>query len=189
MDLVDRLASTSFLGKEFLTWLWFKSDIQEGLITVGDGGPAAELWYCDSIMISGAGQGAEKVTVRCEDPSLSPEARMALRQGKKVEKARIRIVRGQREWTVSIAGETLALASIKIPALLTREEDDKLRERLDLLDQLDAMVAALFSGFLTLRTDREQWEQERLALRDWIAGEPLPPRVAEDAEGGEEPPD
>ena len=170
MDFVDRLANTSFLGREFLTWLWFKSDTQEGLMTLEDGGPAAEVWFTDNITLSGAGDGAERVTVRAEDPSLSPEARMALKQGKKVEKAYVRIVRGQREWATNVAAESLALSSIKIPALLTREEDDKLRERLALLDELDAMVTSLFKGFLAVRGDRPTWEPELDALRAWVMG-------------------
>ncbi|MFT7624480.1 MAG: hypothetical protein ACI9WU_003668 [Myxococcota bacterium] len=171
MDFVDRLNTTSFLGKEFLTWLWFKSDVQEGLVGIPDGGPAAEIWFCDSIQLSGSGEGAERVTMRAEDPSLSPECRVALRHGKKVEKGKVRIVRGQREWTLSITGESLAVSSVKIPALLTREADEKLIERLSLLDQLDSMITALFGGFIELRLSAEEWPAERTAMQAWVQGD------------------
>ena len=171
MDLVDRLSTTGFLGKEFLTWLWFRSELHEGLIEIDDGGPAAEIWLTDSLTLSGAGQGAEKVTLRAEDPGVTPEARSALAQGKKVESARLRIVRAQREWTLTLKGETLALSSIKIPAVLTKEEDEKLRERLHLMDQLDTMVATLFTSFLQLRSDSTKWADEEAQLRAWVRGE------------------
>ncbi len=173
MDLVDRLATTAFLGKEFLTWLWFKTDLQEGLITIPDGGPAAEIWFCDRIVLSGAGQGAEKVAVKTEDPSTCPECRSALAQGKKVETARIRIVRAQREWTVTIKGEDLAVGSVKLPAVLTKEEDDKARERFTLLDQLDGMIVALFTEFVNVRCDAEAWKPQLDMMRAWIGGEDL----------------
>ncbi len=174
MDLVDRLATTAFLGKEFLTWLWFRTDLQEGLFTIEDGGPAAEIWFCDRIVLSAAGQGAEKVAVKTEDPSTCPECRSALRQGKKVEAARIRIVRAQREWSVTVKADTLALGSVKIPAVLTKEEDDKARERFTLLDQLDSMINALFREFIALRTDDTAWGHERASMQAWIRDEDPP---------------
>ncbi len=171
MDFVDRLNTTAFLGKEFATWIWFESDQNEGLLNVPDGGGAAEIFITDAITLSGAGEGAEKVSVRAEDPSLSPEARVALRQGKKVAKAKLRIVRDQREWSLTLAGETLAVSSVKLPALLTREEDEKLNERLMLLDQLDGMIQALFHAFVALRTDPEQWPTVRAQMQEWVRGD------------------
>ena len=85
-----------------------------------------------------------------------------------MESARLRIIRAQREWTVTIKGEALTLSSIKIPAVLTKEEDDKLRERLHLMDQLDAMVSTLFTSFLKLRSDPTDWPEEETKMRAWI---------------------
>ena len=171
MDLVDRIAATSFIGKEFLTWLWFRSDTDEGLVDIGDGGPAAELWLTDRLVLSGTGQGAEHVAVRTEEPTDSYEARTALRRGKKVEQVTLRLVRGQREWTVTVKGETLAVSSIKIPAVLTKEEDDRQRERLVLLDQLDEMLASLYARFIALRLDAAAWQSECESMVAWVQGE------------------
>jgi hypothetical protein len=176
MDLIDRLNTTSYLGREFLTWLWFMSDLQEGLLTLSEDGPAIELFLTDRIVLSGSGQGAERVAIRTEDPSLSYEARTALRQGKKVEKATLRLVSGQREWTVTIDGESLAVSSVKIPALLTRENDEKFHERLALIDQVDAMILALFERFLAIRTDSSKWPNVALQMRDWVRDETPPDR-------------
>ena len=176
MDLIDRLNSTSYLGREFLTWLWFLSDLQEGLISLGEDRPAIELFLTDRIVLSGSGQSAERVAIRTEDPSLSIEARTALRQGKKVEKATLRIISGQREWTVTIDGESLAVSSVKIPALLTRENDEKFHERLALIDQLDSMLLTLFEKFLSTRTDSSQWPNVATQMKDWVRDENPPDR-------------
>ena len=168
MDLVDRLNSTAFLGREFLTWIWFKGELNEGLFSLEDGGGAIELFLTDRLSLADAGQGAEKIAVKSEDPSNTPEANVALRQGKKVDKACLRLVRGQREWVVTLAGDSLAGSGIKIPALLTREADEKLRERLALLDELDAMIVALFKSFLKIRLDAGAWEDERASMQAWI---------------------
>ena len=177
MDLIDRLNTTSYLGREFLTWLWFMSDLQEGLLNLAEEGPAIELFLTDRIVLSGSGQGAERVAIRTEDPSLSYEARTALRQGKKVEKATLRLVSGQREWTVTIDGESLAISSVKIPALLTRENDEKFHERLALIDQLDSMVLALFERFLSIRTNLQEWPKVAQQMKDWVRDETPPDRI------------
>jgi hypothetical protein len=177
MDLVDRLAATAFLGREFLTWLWYRSDLQEGLFQIGDG-VTIEVFLTDRISLAGAGQGADKVSVKAEDPTLTAEAHVALEQAKKVEKACVRITSGQREWTTTIAGDSLALSGIKIPALLTREEDEKLSERLALIDELDTMVTALFRSFVDIRLDAEAWMAECSAMQSWV----MTPKVAAPAE-------
>lgn len=168
MDLVDRLNNTGFLGKEFLTWLWYKSDSGEGLIDIGDGRGAAEVWFTSRIVLSGAGQGADRVSVKTEEPSASIEARTALREGKKVDQASLRIVRDQREWTATIKGEALAIGGAKIPAVLTKDEDDRQRERFALVDQLDAMVASLYAAFVALRIEPAAWASEVTAMRAWL---------------------
>ena len=174
MDLADRLVNTAYLGREFVTWLWFRGDSHQGLIDVGDGQGAAEVWIVDRVTLSGIGQGADRVAVKAEDPGSTAEARMALREGKKVEQATLRIVREQREWVFSIKGDTLALSGIKIPALLTREEDDRQQERMMLIDQLDAMVASLFYAFVAIRSDEAAWAEELTLIRGWVAGTKSP---------------
>lgn len=171
MDMIERLEPTAFLGREFLTWLWFQSDTQSGLVEPADGGSAVEVWFVDRLTLSGGGQGSSRVVVRSEEPGASWEARTALRAGKKVEQACLRIVREQREWGLIITGSTLAVSSVKLPAILTREEDDQTQERFHLLDQIDELVGALFVRFMKLRFDRSNWTAEVEAMRSWVAEE------------------
>ncbi len=167
-NLGDRINNTRYLGKEFLTWLWYQSDKNEGLVRLGSGGPAIQVWFSDRIVLSGASEEAERITIKAVEPSTNREARTALQRGKQVEQARITIVREQREWTLTISGEELALASIKIPALLTKEADDQFSERLHLLDVLDEMVVTMFGAFMELRTDESVWPAERDGMSEWI---------------------
>lgn len=171
MNLVDRMNSTAFLGKEFLTHLWHRSELQEGLLDPHDGRGAIELWLTSRIVLSAAGQGADKVSVKTDEPSASEEARQALREGKKVDTLTCRIVRDQREWTVTIKGETLAFSGVRTPALLTRDEDDRVREQYVLLDQLDGIVRSLYRAFLAIRTDRAAWAAELDEMRAWVRGD------------------
>ena len=42
MDLIEKMRRTDFLGPEFLTWLWFRTETQSGPFDLGgENGPAA----------------------------------------------------------------------------------------------------------------------------------------------------
>jgi hypothetical protein len=167
-DLLQRMRTTAHLGRDFLTWLWFKSDTQEGLVKVGENTATAEIWFTDRVVLSTHGDLPERVAINTDDPSGNAEARTALRQGKKVDQARLRIVKDQREWLVTVKSESLALGAIKIPQLLTKEEDDQIRERLVFLDQLDSITVSLFKRFIALRNDNSRWDDTCAAMATWI---------------------
>lgn len=172
MDLIDRINNTRFLGKEFLTWLWYKSEKNEGILQVPDM-EAVELWFDDKLTLSSADGSRDQSTFKGEAPTDSPEARMALRQGKKVAEAKLRLIKGQQKWSFGIKGETLALSGVKIPALLSREEDDQVYERFYLAEEVNNVVAALYRSFLALRLDKEEWAAELEAMTAWVQSDPV----------------
>ena len=171
MDLVDRIANTRHLGKEFLTWLWFRSETNEGLVDVPDQ-ETVELWFDDKLVLSGADGAKEQNIIKGEAPTESPEARMALRMGKKLSEAKMRLIKGQRKWTYNIKGETLALGGVKIPAVLSRQEDDQAYERFYLMEELNNAILALYRSFVELRVDKEKWAAELTKMREWVHTDP-----------------
>ncbi len=50
MDFLDILRERAFLGREFLTWLWFKSDQTGGQIETSDG-KAVEVLFLDRMTL------------------------------------------------------------------------------------------------------------------------------------------
>lgn len=96
---------------------------------------------------------------------------MALKLGKKVSQARVRVKRGEREWLTTVKGRTLDLASIKLPAILNKVEDDRFYERMQLIEDLDRIIDALYAQFLAVRLG-DAWGKELEGIRAWIA-EPL----------------
>lgn len=170
MDLIDKINNTRYLGKEFLTWLWFRSDKNEGLLQIPDM-ETVEVWFDDKVVLSGADTTREQNIVKGEAPTESPEARMGLRMGKKVAEAKLRIIKGQRKWSFGVKAETLALSGVKIPAVLSREEDDQVYERFYLLEEVSNIFAALYKMFVELRLDKEQWGAELEAMRAWLQSE------------------
>ncbi len=178
MDLVDRIETTRFLGSEFLAWLWFKIELFEGTLEIGELG-AVEVWLDTTLQLVGWVDEGEKVTLRGAAPSSTPEASEALRQGKVPQRASLRlIVGGKEEYVFTFNGRAFSISGVKIPAVLTDATDEQFYERMRLLEQLDQAIVSLYEEFIVLRLS-PLWESEVApAMREWVRGkESLTPRA------------
>lgn len=169
MDLIDLINRTSFLGPEFLTWLWYRSEKQQGVFDAGGEIGPFELWFDDKLTIGSPAVNAQENLFKGGHPATSVEARIALRLGKQPSDAKLRIVRASQEWSFSLKADRLEPAGVKIPAVLSREDEEVLNERMVLIEQLDTMLKSLLAQFLVLRVSPE-WEATELpAMQRWVA--------------------
>lgn len=166
MDIINRINSTRYLGREFLTWLWYRSATQNGVFDLPDG--AVEVWFDARLTLEAQGDIKEQNVIKAESPTETSEAHAALLTGKLVSDARLRVVNGQKQWSFALKGDTLGLSGIKIPALLSREDDDQLYERFMLIEELEDTVTALYRQFMELRLDDDLWRLEIQAIRTWV---------------------
>lgn len=150
MDLYQLIEAKRFLGREFLIWLWFESEVFEGEIESSSHG-LLEVHLEKQITLESGLKEKEQSRLKGTQPSHTPEAREAIRQGKTPTQAKVRITRGEQEFLFVLQSDTLAMSGVKIPALLKGEEDDPVFERLGLMEDLEAMVEGLFVDFLALR--------------------------------------
>ena len=173
MDLADLMKEKQFIGQEFLTWVWFISDLNSGLVELPGFG-AVEIWFEQRMMLE-SGSGDMRQAVVCSGRELDlAEALTALREGKKVSQVRLRIGFEEREWHLTLKDQGLELTGVKPPKTFDPDEEEpesdagKLLERVALLQELIRILDALYARFLTARlTDR--WENEEIPrLRKWL---------------------
>ena len=88
--------------------------------------------------------------------------------GKRVAKAKLRLVKIEREWVFTVEASSFRLSGVKTPALLTREDDEPLFERLYLIDELERALFGIYRLFLQERLDAD-WEKQRVEIAEWIA--------------------
>ncbi|MGM0578951.1 MAG: hypothetical protein ACQEXJ_24730 [Myxococcota bacterium] len=169
MDLINRINQTQFLGREFLTWLWYRSESQEGLFVLEN--RQVEVWFDAKLTLEALGDIKEQNTIKSENPTETEEARASLQSGKQVKEARLRIIHDQKQWTTTVKADDLSIHSLRIPALLSREEDDQLYERFYLMEEAEDILDDLFAQFVGLRLDDGAWKDEVAALRDWVQAE------------------
>ena len=165
IDLGDEVARKRFLGGEFLMWLWYRVEKEENLFEID--GNWIELNFDDQLVLEVQLAESEQTRLKGGAPAHSPEAYKALQHGKRISKARIRLSHNEREWLFMITADSFAMSGIKIPAVLRDEDDDRLSERLYLIDELDRMWNGIYRAFLELRLS-ERWESEAHAIRTWI---------------------
>ncbi len=167
MDLFEKIERTRHFGELFLVWLWYHSDIDESVFRLSDGS-LMTLIFDNAMTLEVKLAEAERATLSGGSPASSKEAHEALRQGKLVRSVKLRVERDEKEWVFVLTAQTLALSSLKIPALMTKEEDEKLYERQYLIEEIDSLIRGLYERFLNIRLDEKSWQKESKSMSAWI---------------------
>lgn len=159
------------LGQEFLTWLWYKSEVQEGLFTDKAGREFALFMEQRIVVQGGEGDSLETATVTGPMSELR-EARLGLSTGKKVTRALVRIERDADTWQFTLKAEDFSMNSLKTPYQEKPEADDEpdalLLEKIFLVESCLEITDNLYAAFLRLRLDNRAWEEEVALIRAWM---------------------
>ncbi len=160
------------IGLDFLTWLWFFCETEQGRLPAGAGGQGEPYF----LMIEGPltfvveGEGAHEAVLRKGMPLLSAEAKTALMHGKKLRRAKLTLARGDSQWSAAVDGLDFAFRSLKLPKIDAADAANHLQERFRLLHEFSDTFYRAFERFLDLRREAAAWERTCTAMRAWIAG-------------------
>jgi len=163
------LKGKAYLGREFLTWLLWKSESGDALATVGKD-PVVVL-FTGRLTLRGIAGEITELSARGAMAAYSVLVRQSLERGLLLHGARVRITHGEKAYEVTLDADYLDIKSAKLPELLSEEEDDRLTERLWLSEQLGAILQALLEEFLRVRGTRK-WSKDVVPkLKAWMRGE------------------
>jgi len=160
-------------GREFLTWLWFKSEERNGRIAL-DGQEEIGLAFVRRLVLaSGEGDYAESVVCQGQH-ALLLEGKEALRQGKKIREARLSMEIDSMEWEFTFKADLFQFQSMKLPAPTEEfeensklEEEGRLLERIFLAERAIETMDKLFVSFMGIRLS-EDWPAEVARMEVWI---------------------
>lgn len=158
----------SFLGNEFLLWLWFKGDTGTDTIALGDDSEATFMLSGGVKLDCPRGQ-AGNDTMNHEGPARLPEALRALRSGKLPRKAGLTIVRHNEQFALHLQAESFTVSACKLPkptAEKTSARDvitSRLQSTRDIAETLDLM----YRKFLESRLS-PQWPMELGDMQRWL---------------------
>jgi len=166
MQTIADPRALDFLGWEFLTWLWYRTEAQGGVFELEKGD--VSLVFNDFVALTESGGEGEQSILRKGSAHRSPEARLALRTGKTVTSARLEVAREDRTYTLTVDGETLHLRSVRYPKPQESDPADRELERLEALEEASDILDGLFSHFLQVRLDGA-WDRDEVGqIASWI---------------------
>jgi hypothetical protein len=144
-------------GGQFLTWLWFASEMEESGRTLG-----AEL-QMDHVLQLGP------VTVALEEAGQPEAAAAALEDGRTVTRARLQLASDGRQYSLVLDTQGTDLAAYRLPGVLSRPEEEQFYERLYLLEELDRTLRGLLCLWVVRRLGPE-WFNEEPRMMQWAEG-------------------
>ncbi|KFA90068.1 hypothetical protein [Archangium violaceum] len=169
------LRGRAYLGREFLTWLLWRSEA--GNVLVDFEGTGVVVLYTGRCTLRGVNGDVTELMARGALAPYSEQVKHAMDRGLLVHQARWRLTHGEKVYEVTLDAEFLDIRAAKLPELMAEEEDDRLLERLYLTEQLSGMVDALVQAFLEVRASRNWSKKVVPAMKSWMKGEDEAPRA------------
>lgn len=190
MQRVDRIEKRRFVGREFLLWLWFESELFDATLRTREHGPFG-LWLEKRLVLS---EGKESTRITAPMPGSGREAKEALLRGQLPDSAGIRVALHDDETSFVFKAETLAVSGLKLQAALAKEEPNALLEeltgkahaprarkepedqhevfyeRMMLTAEFEGLLEALYREFLALRLGAHWNEVVAPMMRSWTFG-------------------
>jgi hypothetical protein len=170
MQLIEKARNFEFLGREFLVWLWFKSETGEGRFSLGQSG-SAELWFDGRIVLQPDGDDGDEKVICLGQNSRPPEARFALAEYKTITEAKIKLAIGDDEWSFILDSTWMNFKSFMTPKVMQDNEKDPeglFYEKFYLIEQALSAMDTILSSFLKIRLSPDWEESELPALIRWI---------------------
>ncbi|MEA2015043.1 MAG: recombination-associated protein RdgC [Thermodesulfobacteriota bacterium] len=159
-------------GREFLTWLWFKSEERGGSVMIPDRGDMKVIFLQKIVLESGEGEYSETVACKGFHADLE-EGKSALRKGKKVTEARIKLGAGNDDFEFTFKADTFSFQALRLPVPTDDEEEDRdgrILERIYLVEVAMKTMEQLFALFLEKRFS-PRWTSEELPhMKKWLVG-------------------
>ncbi len=165
MKPLELLEQGRFLGEEFILWLWMRGQTEGG--TSGEEADGSALFLDDALQLVSERGEVKQISLAKGSPSESREAFEALSRGMRPSRAKVRILSGDMEWVGTLDAGTLRLSALKLPPSTGKAPQDRLHDRLFLLEEGHAHLERRFKQFLHDRTD-DQGEALAQALMAWV---------------------
>ncbi len=169
MQLIEKVRDTEFMGKEFLAWLWFRTETERGTFKLGD--KTLEIWFDGKITLQGENErGLETITCTGESQAMKA-ARFALAENKEVVQATLVLSMDDNQWTFVLDSLWLNFKTFKTPKVIQDKRDDPdglFYEKVFLMEAAVSALDGIYAEFIKLRLSPEWSAREVPALSQWI---------------------
>ena len=146
------------LGPDYLTWLLVR--VLETDVPPIPSEPALKVDIQGPLLFVSDGGEARKITLAGEEAASAPEVLSALRQGKKLARAKVLFTAHEDTWAFTLDAEYFDIKSVKVPVPTLADAEQYLQMRIESLARLYHLLDEMFEGFLALRLNPAAWKEE-----------------------------
>jgi hypothetical protein len=171
-EIHNQTAHKTFLGREFMTWLWYFAEQNEGRfeLELSDGPKKnAQLWLDDRIVLAAKTGRSHEHIIKGGVPSTSDEAGVSLRSGKAVKELKISLdIDGLGQYCATLCGDEATPKGLILPEPEEQSDQTVLEQRIAAVSIFNQAMDALFAKFMDERTGN-LWDTTHInAIRNWI---------------------
>ena len=153
-------------GQDFLTWLWFAAESQNGMFNLPESGSIGVLIQGPLTFVH-EGNGAHETSLKKGEPIVSAEAKTCLLSGKKLQIAKLVFSSGEDIWETTFNADQFTFRSMKLPETDAADPISKFQDRMLLLQQFQTTFFELYDTFLDLRKSGS-WNDTKNQMREWV---------------------
>lgn len=160
------LRGRTWLGRECLTWLLWKSESTEPIAEL-EGKPITVVFNGKLGLKAGSGEITE-ATVKGVTAPYAKLVKRGLDQGLLVHTAKLQVTWNEQVYDFTLDAEFFDVRSAKLPSILSDEEGEKLTERLELATRASHLADVLVQTFIKERQSKAWAAKTVPALKEWM---------------------
>jgi hypothetical protein len=167
MDNSEGQKQTS-LGRDFLTYLCYRSDSGAGIVDVSENVKQFFIWIDGKIVLEDdRGTPANTVSYSGDDFSTA-DLKQTIRAGKKVKEARLRIECGETIWAFTLKADRLEISGLKIDMPRTNDPDERFFDRILNIEALNNLLDDIYKQFLFDVSENRWREKGYQEFQKWL---------------------
>lgn len=173
LDIATAYNKYSFLGNEFLTWLWYLIETDQDITQIINTQDPVSFEIGNSLILENhlGDKSKERITIKGDQAGLE-EGTTALKKGAWVTDINLICKIGEDEFKFSIKGESFNLTGLKPPAIDTSASGDEMEgmviEKTYLILKVIEVIDTLFLKYVEKRSSDEWKTKEFQAIKTWV---------------------
>jgi len=171
LDTATAYNRYKFIGHEFLTWLWYRIEMDNIVLNHSDLATMTLALGKRMVLENPRENHAETITIKGGYSNFETGF-LPLKQGALVTEMSLEAKSQEVTWEFNLKGESLAVANMRISNLGPTETDEDIEasvlEKVYVLEQIHLYIDTLFEKFMILRISN-QWDQKVVPqMQQWL---------------------
>jgi len=157
-------------GRDFLTYICYKSDKNAGKFRLAESGQEFSVWVDGKISFEDDREPPPNKVSYSGDDFTDRELKQALRTGKRVREARLRVEKGENTWTFTLRADRFEVSGLKLDMPGTDDLEERFFGRMLSLEGLNTLLDGLFEDFIARACGKSWQTQGYMEFQSWLRG-------------------